>query len=267
MLRERGVELIGPDEGELAEGERRRRADEPSRRRSSRAARSCSATPGPSLAGKRVLVSAGGTREPLDAVRFVGNRSSGRMGVAVAAEARAARRRGDARSPRTSPSRRRAGVEVVADADRRRPRARGARRAADADVVVMAAAVADYRPAEADARQATEGRGDVDGRARADRRTCSPSSAAGARERPGARRLRGGRGRRRPRASPREARRQGRSNLFVFNDVSRSDIGFDAPDNEVVLVDATRRAAVGKAKQGGGRGGDPRRGRDLLRGG
>src|SRR5690349_22974829 len=41
-----------------------------------------------SLAGRRVLVSAGGTREPLDAVRFLGNRSSGRMGVALAAEAR-----------------------------------------------------------------------------------------------------------------------------------------------------------------------------------
>src|SRR5258705_7402503 len=41
-----------------------------------------------SLAGRRVLVSAGGTREPLDAVRFVGNRSSGRMGVALAEEAR-----------------------------------------------------------------------------------------------------------------------------------------------------------------------------------
>ena len=60
-----------------------------------------------SLAGRRVLVTAGGTREPLDAARFIGNRSSGRMGVALAAEARAARRRG--RAARREPRRRAAG--------------------------------------------------------------------------------------------------------------------------------------------------------------
>ena len=48
----------------------------------------CSAPAASALRGKRVLVSAGGTREPIDAVRYVGNRSSGRMGVALAAEAR-----------------------------------------------------------------------------------------------------------------------------------------------------------------------------------
>ena len=100
------------------------------------------------LSGKRVLVSAGGTREPLDAVRFVGNRSSGRMGVALAAEAR--RRGADvtllaANLAVPAP----AGVELVetptaADLERE-----ALARAAEADVVVMAAAVADYRPAEA----------------------------------------------------------------------------------------------------------------------
>ena len=95
-----------------------------------------------------MLVSAGGTREPLDAVRFVGNRSSGRMGVALAAEAR---RRGAevtllaANLAVPAP----AGVELVetptaADLERE-----ALARAAEADVVVMAAAVADYRPAEA----------------------------------------------------------------------------------------------------------------------
>ena len=76
--------------------------------------------------GSRVLVSAGGTREPLDAVRFVGNRSSGRMGVALAAEAR--RRGADvtllARQPRRAAARR---GRARGDADRRRARARGAR--------------------------------------------------------------------------------------------------------------------------------------------
>ena len=76
--------------------------------------------------GRRVLVTAGGTREPLDAVRFVGNRSSGRMGVALAAEARRPRRRASRCSPRTSPWRAPAGVEVVRHADRSRRGARGA---------------------------------------------------------------------------------------------------------------------------------------------
>jgi phosphopantothenoylcysteine decarboxylase/phosphopantothenate--cysteine ligase len=101
------------------------------------------------LAGVRVLVSAGGTREPVDPVRFVGNRSSGRQGIAIAAEA----------------ARRGAAVTVVAaNVDASLTAALDATvvpvgsalelaeavhaRAAEADVVVMTAAVADYRPAE-----------------------------------------------------------------------------------------------------------------------
>src|SRR5689334_15987024 len=81
-LEARGVELVGPGEGDTAEGEwglgRMAEPDEIYRR--------CRELLGEteSLAGKHVLVSAGGTREPLDAVRFLGNRSSGRMGVALA---------------------------------------------------------------------------------------------------------------------------------------------------------------------------------------
>src|SRR5947207_3076523 len=85
-LRNRGINFIGPDEGETAEGELGvGRMSEPDE--IVRAAEELLAGTGP-LRGKRVLVSAGGTREPIDAVRFVGNRSSGRMGVALAAEAR-----------------------------------------------------------------------------------------------------------------------------------------------------------------------------------
>src|SRR5205814_6329552 len=100
------------------------------------------------LRGKRILLSAGGTREPVDAVRYVGNRSSGRMGVALAAEAR--RRGADvtllaANLAVPAPE----GVELVetptaADLERE-----ALFRAAAADIVLMAAAVADYRPAEA----------------------------------------------------------------------------------------------------------------------
>src|SRR5581483_8147591 len=74
-LRARGAELVGPDEGETAEGERGvGRMAEPEEI----AARAEQLLAPPSLAGRRVLVTAGGTREPLDAVRFLGNRSSGR---------------------------------------------------------------------------------------------------------------------------------------------------------------------------------------------
>src|SRR5437762_323634 len=85
LLHVRGVELVGPDEGETAEGEWGvGRMAEPREI----AARALQLLAPPSLAGKRVLVTAGGTREPVDSVRFLGNRSSGRMGVALAEEAR-----------------------------------------------------------------------------------------------------------------------------------------------------------------------------------
>src|SRR3954468_20681771 len=82
----RGVVFVGPDEGETAEGElgvgRMAEPDEIVRAAEDLLAGNSK------LRGKLVLISAGGTREPIDAVRFVGNRSSGRMGVALAAEAR-----------------------------------------------------------------------------------------------------------------------------------------------------------------------------------
>ncbi|MEX5302751.1 bifunctional phosphopantothenoylcysteine decarboxylase/phosphopantothenate--cysteine ligase CoaBC [Kocuria sabuli] len=104
------------------------------------------------LAGTRVLVSAGGTREPLDPVRFLGNRSSGKQGVAVAAAARDAGAEVVlvAAHLETSVP---AGVEVVHAGTAEQLRRACVRAAARADVVVMAAAVADYRPARvADAK-------------------------------------------------------------------------------------------------------------------
>ena len=141
-LRGRGAVFVGPDEGDTAEGEwgvGRMAAPEQIYAR-------CRELLGESdsLAGRRVLVSAGGTREPLDAVRFLGNRSSGRMGVALAEESR---KRGGAvtllAANLTVPAPR--GVDVV-----QTPTADSMLEAAlahaDADLVLMAAAVADYRP-------------------------------------------------------------------------------------------------------------------------
>jgi phosphopantothenoylcysteine decarboxylase/phosphopantothenate--cysteine ligase len=99
----------------------------------------------PDLAGRRIVVSAGGTREPLDPVRFLGNRSSGRQGYAVA---RAAAARGasvtlvSANSALADP----AGVNVVAVSTAAQLRDAVLEAAPSADAVVMAAAVADFRP-------------------------------------------------------------------------------------------------------------------------
>src|SRR5438094_6985807 len=144
-VRSRGAVIVGPDEGETAEREwGLGRMAEPEL-----IFARCRELLGESdsLAGRSVLVSAGGTREPLDAVRFLGNRSSGRMGVALAEETR--KRGADvtliaANLAVPAPS----GVEVItaptaADLEREILASEGV------DVVLMAAAVADYRPSEA----------------------------------------------------------------------------------------------------------------------
>ena len=87
-LRERGVAFVGPAAGALAEGEQGiGRMAEPAEIVA--AIEALLARASGSLAGRRVLVTAGGTREPIDGVRFLGNRSSGRMGAALADEAAA----------------------------------------------------------------------------------------------------------------------------------------------------------------------------------
>ena len=129
LLRERGVNVIEPDEGPLASrGEhgtgRLPQPDELLRRVEA-------ALPGPAgpWDGLRVLVTAGGTREPIDSVRFIGNRSSGRMGVALAeAAARARRRRHAGRGERLAADRRRHRRGAGRDRGRAgRRRARGVR--------------------------------------------------------------------------------------------------------------------------------------------
>ncbi|MEZ7004121.1 bifunctional phosphopantothenoylcysteine decarboxylase/phosphopantothenate--cysteine ligase CoaBC [Streptomyces sp. AD55] len=104
-------------------------------------------TAAPDLAGRHVVISAGGTREPLDPVRFLGNRSSGKQGYALArtAAARGARvTLVSANAALPDP----AGVDVVRAGTAVELREAVLRAAADADAVVMAAAVADFRPAE-----------------------------------------------------------------------------------------------------------------------
>ncbi|GAA3286965.1 bifunctional phosphopantothenoylcysteine decarboxylase/phosphopantothenate--cysteine ligase CoaBC [Streptomyces lavendulae subsp. grasserius] len=103
-------------------------------------------TAGPDLVGRHVVISAGGTREPLDPVRFLGNRSSGKQGYALArtAAARGARVTLVAANTALADP---AGVDLVRVGTALQLREAVLKAAADADAVVMAAAVADFRPA------------------------------------------------------------------------------------------------------------------------
>lgn len=99
------------------------------------------------LAGRHILITAGGTREPIDPVRFIGNRSSGRQGYALAATALARGARVTLVSANVFLSAP-AGAEVVSVGSAREMREAVLARRGTADAVVMAAAVADFRPAE-----------------------------------------------------------------------------------------------------------------------
>jgi phosphopantothenoylcysteine decarboxylase/phosphopantothenate--cysteine ligase len=150
-LRGRGVVVLEPASGRLTgEDTGRGRMPEPeaiyaaARRLLVRGTAGAAAA---DLAGRRVVVSAGGTREPIDPVRFLGNRSSGLQGYALAATAAARGARVTlvaANTTMTDP----AGVEVVRVETAHELRERVLAAAEDADAVVMAAAVADFRPAE-----------------------------------------------------------------------------------------------------------------------
>ena len=141
-LRRRGVHIVDPEPGRLAGGDiGHGRLAEPE----SIVAAAATALTVPDLAGLRVLVTAGGTREPIDPVRFIGNRSSGKQGTAIAV---AALRRGAAVTlitTATAPAL--PGLEVVPVATAAELRAAVHDRAPASDIVVMAAAVADFRPA------------------------------------------------------------------------------------------------------------------------
>jgi phosphopantothenoylcysteine decarboxylase / phosphopantothenate---cysteine ligase len=149
LLQERGVRTLGPESGELAcgwEGEGRMSAP------ADIAAEALRLLGRGELAGRVVLVTAGGTREPVDAVRFLGNRSSGKMGFAVAREA--ARRGAEVvlvSGPSALPTP--AGVRRVDVESALEMRDAVLAELPGADVVVKAAAVADFRPVRAAARK------------------------------------------------------------------------------------------------------------------
>ena len=158
VLRSRGVTVVGPASGQLTGKDAGPgRMSEPDD-----IVAAALAVVGPrDLAGKRILVTAGGTREPLDPVRFIGNRSSGRQGIALALAAAA--RGADvtliaANLEVEAP----ASVAVVRVGSTLELEKAATDAAADADVIIMAAAVADYRPESvAQSKIKKEQQGDV----------------------------------------------------------------------------------------------------------
>ncbi|HEY6778051.1 MAG TPA: bifunctional phosphopantothenoylcysteine decarboxylase/phosphopantothenate--cysteine ligase CoaBC [Thermoleophilaceae bacterium] len=248
-LRRRGARLVDPGEGRLAsQGEWGvgRLAEPAELLAAIEEALDGGFTPH-SLDGLRVLVTAGGTREPIDSVRYVGNRSSGRMGLALAAEAT------------------RRGAEVTAIcANVALPRPEGVRSVEvetaaelleaatpafeEADVLLMAAAVGDFRPASAlDDKIAKTGREGLtlelepteDVLASLAERRRSGQILVGFAAEYGEGAVERGR---------EKLKRKG-LDAVVVNDISRSDIGFDSADNEVTIVTAGGERAVGRGSK------------------
>lgn len=239
-LAARGVRFVEPGEGYLACGWiGKGRLAEPAE---IVAAAETMLRPAGPLSGRRVLVTAGPTYEDLDPVRFIGNRSSGRMGFAVAAEATA---RGAVVTLVAGPTTLTppAVSELVRVRSALEMHAAVLTRADDADVVVMAAAVADYAPVARAPQKVAKG---------ADRLTIELEKNPD---------ILGDLGARRPaghspilvgfaaethdvvaRASAKRAAKG--VDLVVANDVSRSDAGFDVDTNEVTIVGADGAEAV-----------------------
>ena len=146
LLERRGWQRIGPARGALACGmEGEGRMSEPA---DILAALDAAAAPSPDLRGRRVLVISGPTREHLDPVRFIGNPSSGRMGQALAEAALAAGARVDFVTGPVPEANLPRGVEAVRVTSAEEMLAAARQRHADADLVIYAAAVADYRPVQ-----------------------------------------------------------------------------------------------------------------------
>jgi phosphopantothenoylcysteine decarboxylase/phosphopantothenate--cysteine ligase len=203
---------------------------------------------GGAIDGLNVLVTAGGTREPIDAVRFVGNRSSGRMGLALAAEAE---RRGatvtvvaaNVSIPRPP------GIEYVDVQTAAELAAACAERFDAADVLLMAAAVADYAPADPHAGKLKK---DVTGEELNLRlaRTTDVLSGLAARRRAG-QLLVGfaaehGDG---ALAYGRDKLTRKGLDAVVVNDIGGTGIGFDAADNEVWIVTDSEERHVPRASK------------------
>jgi phosphopantothenoylcysteine decarboxylase/phosphopantothenate--cysteine ligase len=248
LLRARGFTIVGPGTGDLAShGEHGTgRMSEPGDLLAAVEARLAAGDPraDPLWLGVRVLVTAGGTREPIDSVRFISNRSSGRMGLALAAAAVA---RGAevtlvaANVTLTPPP----GVRVVPVCTAAELGAACEREFEACDVLLMAAAVADFRPVNPADHKLKKNAGpptieleptaDVISALAAGRRPGQVLVGFAAEHGEGAL------------AYARDKLERKRVDAIVVNDVSQPGIGFDTPDNEVIVVMAGAERRLPKA--------------------
>jgi phosphopantothenoylcysteine decarboxylase/phosphopantothenate--cysteine ligase len=197
---------------------------------------------GGELAGRRIVVTAGGTREPLDAVRFIGNRSSGKMGLAVAREALA--RGADvsvvaANLGTPEPGVEWIPVETVAEMERAVLEA-----VARADALIMAAAVSDFTPT-------APGRGKVRRREglKVEFRS-TPDILARVRESfPHLFMIGFAAAFGDPLPDAREKLERKGADIIVGNDISRPEIGFGSDENEVCIVSRGEERRVGRASK------------------
>jgi phosphopantothenoylcysteine decarboxylase/phosphopantothenate--cysteine ligase len=250
-LRARGATVLEPGAGRLAsQGEAGPgRLPEPADLLAAIEALVPGGAPAPAshLAGVRVLVTAGGTREPIDAVRFVGNRSSGRMGYALAEQAAALGAdvtvvAANVALPR-NPHVRYVGVETAAELQEACER-----EFERADVLLMAAAVADFRPARSFTGKLKKG-ADEHMRVELER---TPDILAGlAVARRADQTLVGFAAEHGDGALDRGRDKLARKGIdaVVVNDIARSDIGFESPDNEVTIITGAGATHVARASK------------------
>jgi phosphopantothenoylcysteine decarboxylase/phosphopantothenate--cysteine ligase len=235
-LRRRGVTVLEPESGRLAGGDvGEGRLASPEAILAAASELLGGAGGGP-LAGKRVLVTAGGTREAIDPVRYIGNRSSGKQGHALAEVA--ARLGAEVTLVTTAPATAPAGVEVVPVTSAAEMAEAVLSRSDSAEVVVMAAAVADFRPKATLSSKWKKADGPPEILLEP---TTDILRELGRTKRPG--QLLVGfaaeTGREELLSSARRKLEDKRADLVVGNDVSAEGAGFEGDTNAVTLVTAT----------------------------
>jgi phosphopantothenoylcysteine decarboxylase / phosphopantothenate---cysteine ligase len=234
LLRSRGVHVVDPDVGRLAGGDiGAGRLADPADIVAAVTALLDDRPAVPDLAGLRVVVTAGGTREPIDPVRFIGNRSSGKQGHAIAEEAAA--RGAKVTLVTTTSLGARAGIDVVRVETAAEMEQAVLSRSDDVDIIVMAAAVADFRPTAVAERKIKKAGGVPEVVLEP---TTDILATLGSRRRPGQTIVGFAAETDDLRANAADKLARKGIDLIVANDVSAPGVGFEHDTNAVVILDA-----------------------------
>ncbi len=246
-LRQRGDTIVEPETGDLASKDEWGVGRLPDLNKLLKIVESAAAAGSEgNMSGLNVLVTAGGTREPIDSVRYLGNRSSGKMGFALAEEAS---RRGahvtvlasNVDLPRNSD------IEYKSADSAEELHARAVEEFPATDVLLMTAAVADFRPASPNPGKISK----EDGSFRLELvETADIVSHLAAKRKPGQVVVgfaaeHGEEGLKRAERKLKDKK----LDLIAYNDISRSDIGFEADSNEVTLIGTDGVTELGKASK------------------